>query len=352
MSVNQNLKPITLERKNNLCLGGCDLVELAHNYGTPLYVIDEVTLRTTAKEYINAFKDYPNIKMLYASKALCNLTISKILLQEGFSFDAVSIGELYTLKKAGVNLADVLFNGNNKTEEELKFALENNIGRISVDNFEEAKLLNKLAFQMDIYPKILLRITPGIECHTHEYIQTGQTDSKFGFDMLQIDDIIKLIINEYKNLNLVGLHAHIGSQIFELKSFEDEIDILTKEVFRIKNAYNLELNELNIGGGLGVKYVETDSPTSIEEFAQVVINSVKKSCDEYSVKEPIIYIEPGRSVISTSGVTLYKVGTTKQVPHGRKYVAVDGGMGDNPRHALYQAEYSAEICNDVKNREE
>ena len=351
MSVNQSIKPITTERRNNLFLGGCDLVELANKYGTPLYVIDEKTLRTTAQEYINAFKDYPNIKMFYASKALCNLTISKILLQEGFSFDAVSIGELYTLKKAGVNLSEILFNGNNKTEEELKFALENNIGRISVDNFEEAKLLNNLAFKMNTYPKILLRITPGIECHTHDYIQTGQTDSKFGFDMSQIDDIIKLIMCEYKNLNLVGLHAHIGSQIFELKSFEDEIDILTKEVYRIKNTYNLELDELNIGGGLGVKYTEKDTPCSTEDFANTVINSIKVSCDKYSLKEPIIYIEPGRSVISTSGVTLYKIGTTKQVPNGRKYVAVDGGMGDNPRHALYQAEYTAEICNDVNNRE-
>ena len=230
MSTNQSIKPITTERKGNLHIGGCNLVELAQKYGTPLYVIDEATIRKTCQEYIEAFKNYPNIKFMFASKALCSLAITKILNDEGFGFDTVSGGEIYTVYKAGINMSHVLFNGNNKTRKELELALDLKVGRFSVDNFYEAELLNKIAFEKGIDVDILLRITPGIECHTHDYIQTGQIDSKFGFDMQQIDTIVELIITKYKNLKLKGLHAHIGSQIFELQSFTDEVEILIKEL--------------------------------------------------------------------------------------------------------------------------
>ena len=347
MSVNQSIKPISIEYADNIKIGGCDLIDLAKKYGTPLYVIDEATLRGICRDYKSAFKDYKNIKMMYASKALCTSAIAKILDSEGFGFDTVSAGEIYTVKNAGVDMSKVLFNGNNKSESELKLALDYKVGRFSVDNFYEAELLNNIATQKGVVADILLRITPGIECHTHDYIQTGQIDSKFGFDLSQIDEIIELILNQYKNLYLKGLHAHIGSQIFELKSYYDEVEILVKEIARINKKFGLNLSEMNIGGGLGVKYTSNDVPPSVEELADAVTKSMKK----YSVDIPTIYIEPGRSIISTSGVTLYTVGSSKQVPNGRKYVAVDGGMADNPRPSMYQAEYVAEVANKIHIKE-
>ena len=347
MSVNQAIKPLSIEYADNIKIGGCDLIDLAKKYGTPLYVIDEATLRGICRDYKSAFKDYKNIKMMYASKALCTSAIAKILDSEGFGFDTVSAGEIYTVKNAGVDMSKVLFNGNNKSESELKLALDYKVGRFSVDNFYEAELLNNIATQKGVVADILLRITPGIECHTHDYIQTGQIDSKFGFDLSQIDEIIELILNQYKNLRLKGLHAHIGSQIFELKSYYDEVEILVKEIARINKKFGLNLSEMNIGGGLGVKYTSNDVPPSVEELADAVTKSMKK----YSVDIPTIYIEPGRSIISTSGVTLYTVGSSKQVPNGRKYVAVDGGMADNPRPSMYQAEYVAEVANKIHIKE-
>ncbi len=344
MSINQSIKPLTLEEKEHLFLGGCDLVDLARKYGTPLYVIDEASLREICKNYKSAFKNYKNIKMMYASKALCTSALCRILDEEGFGFDTVSAGEIYTVYKSNVDMSKVLFNGNNKSLKEIELAIDLGVGRFSVDNFYEANLLNKIAYEKNKTIDILLRITPGIECHTHDYIQTGQTDSKFGFDLTQIDEIIGLIKNEYKNLNLKGLHAHIGSQIFELKSYYDEIEILIKEIKRIKEIHNIELSEMNIGGGLGVKYTTNDNPPSIEELAKSITDSMQK----YGIDVPTIYIEPGRSIISTSGVTLYTVGSSKQVPNGRKYVAIDGGMADNPRPSMYQAEYFAQVANKPK----
>ena len=337
MSINQSIKPITTETKGNICVGGCDLVKLAHKYGTPLYVVDEATLRGICREYKLAFSAYKNVKMMYASKALCNLAIARILADEGFGFDTVSAGEIYTVSKAGVDLSTVLFNGNNKSSREIELALDLKVGRFSVDNFYEAKLLNEIASKKGVIAKILLRITPGIECHTHEYIQTGQIDSKFGFDLTDVDKIIELIKNEYKNLELCGLHAHIGSQIFEVQSYKDEVKVLVEELKRINASYSINMTELNIGGGLGVKYVESDNPPSVEELAE----ALKEVGDE----DLTFYLEPGRSVISTSGITLYTVGSSKQVPNGRKYVAIDGGMADNPRPSMYQAEYYAEVAN-------
>ena len=346
MSVNQKIKPITAEWKDNLNIGGCDTVELVEKYGTPLYVIDEVSLRAICNEYKDAFRNYANIKMMYASKALSHIAIASILDEEGFGFDTVSAGEIYTVYKAGVDMSKVLFNGNNKSKREIELALDLNVGRFSVDNFYEAELLNRLAKEKNIIANILLRITPGIECHTHDYIQTGQTDSKFGFDLTQVDNVIKLIKEEYTNINIKGLHAHIGSQIFELQSFTDEVRILVNELNRINTIHQLDLSELNIGGGLGVKYTDKDNPPSVQELAE----AVGRSMNDFAQKLTI-YIEPGRSIISMAGVTLYTVGSSKLVPNGKKYVAIDGGMADNPRPAMYQAEYTAEVCNHKEDEE-
>ena len=346
-STNQLLKPITLKTNDNgnLSIGGCDLTELAEKYGTPLYVLDEETIRAICRDYKKAFSKYEKVRMMYASKALCTMGTSVLISSEGFGFDVVSGGEIYTLHKAGIDMSNVLFNGNNKSIDELNLALDLGVGRISVDNFLELSLLNELAKSKNLVANILLRITPGIECHTHEYIQTGHLDSKFGFDLTQIDEAVDLVLNTYSNLKLHGLHAHIGSQIFETKVYHDEIEILIKELSRLDEKFNLKLDEINIGGGLGVKYTEKDVPPSTYEIADVIINSLNENIQKYEIEPPTVFLEPGRSVISTAGVTLYTLGSSKQVPQGKKYVAVDGGMADNIRPAMYEAEYIAQIVN-------
>lgn len=350
-TINQNIKPFNTKRneKGNLEISGCDAVELAKKYGTPLYVMDEVTLRKIAREYKDAFSSYKKVNMMYASKALMTSQIAKILHEEGFGFDVVSGGEIFTIHNAKVDMNYATFNGNNKTYDEIELALNLNVGRISVDNFYEIKLLDEIAKKKNKIQKILLRITPGIECHTHEYIQTGHLDSKFGFDLTQIDEAVNLIKNECKNLEIKGLHAHIGSQIFETQVYYDEIGVLIKELKRINEVHNLNLDEMNIGGGLGITYTNEDCPPSVYELAGVILKSIKENCAKYNFDEPILYIEPGRSIVGTSGVTLYTIGSYKQVPKGRKYIAVDGGMADNPRPSMYGAKYVAEIANKKEN---
>ncbi len=346
-STNQFLKPITtkINDAGNLEIGGCDLVKLAEKYGTPLYVLDEATIRKICRDYKDAFKGYPKVNMMFASKALCSSATSALIASEGFGFDVVSSGEIFTVYKSGANMSKVLFNGNNKSYDELSLAIELGVGRISVDNFFELSLLNEIAKSHKKIVNILLRITPGIECHTHEYIQTGHLDSKFGFDLTQIDDAVELIVNDYTNLKLHGLHAHIGSQIFEKSIYGDEIEILVKEIARLDEKFGLKLDEINIGGGLGVKYVEADYPPSTYEVAEIVIKRLYECIEKYKIDAPALFIEPGRSIISTSGVTLYTLGSSKQVPKGKTYFAVDGGMADNARPSMYQAEYDAQIAN-------
>lgn len=346
-STNQSLKPITtkINDDGNLEIGGCDLVKLTEKYGTPLYVLDEATIRKICRDYKDAFKGYPKVNMMYASKALCSSATSALIASEGFGFDVVSSGEIFTVYKSGANMSKVLFNGNNKSYDELSLAIELGVGRISVDNFFELSLLNEIAKSHKKIVNILLRITPGIECHTHEYIQTGHLDSKFGFDLTQIDDAVELIVNDYTNLKLHGLHAHIGSQIFEKSIYGDEIEILVKEIARLDGKFGLKLDEINIGGGLGVKYVEADYPPSTYEVAEIVIKRLYECIEKYKIDAPALFIEPGRSIISTSGVTLYTLGSSKQVPKGKTYFAVDGGMADNARPSMYQAKYDAQIAN-------
>ena len=352
-STNQYIKPLTtkINSAGNIEIGGCDIVDLAEKYSTPLYVIDEETLRSICKDYKKAFEKYPKTRMMYASKALCTSAVSKILAEEGFGFDTVSGGEIYTVYKSGIDMGKVLFNGNNKSYDELSLAVYVGVGRVSADNFFELALLNEIAQSKGKVVDILLRITPGIECHTHEYIQTGHLDSKFGFDLTQIDEAVELILNEYKNLKLHGLYAHIGSQIFETSIYADEIEILVKELVRLDEKFGLKLDEINIGGGLGVKYVDSDVPPSTFEIGEIIINKLNDVIAKYNIEPPTVFLEPGRSIISTSGVTLYTVGSSKQVPHGTKYVAVDGGMSDNPRPSMYQAEYFAEVANNKEDAE-
>lgn len=346
-TANQDIKPITtkVNENGNIEIGGCDLTELANKYGTPLYVFDEATIRSITTSYKDAFKDFPNMNMMFASKAFMTKAMCKIMQQEGFGLDLCSAGEIYTAFTSGFNMNKTLFNGNNKSYDELNYALQCGVGTISVDNFLELALLDSCAKANNKTVRILLRITPGIECHTHEYIQTGHLDSKFGFDLTQLDEAVELIKDEYQNLNLVGLHAHIGSQIFEKQVYFDEVDVIFKELQRIKEKFGIELKEINLGGGLGIKYTEEDAPVSIYEIAEVIVNSVKEHAEKYGINDPVLFIEPGRSVVGTSGVTLYTAGSSKKVPNGRTYRAVDGGMADNARPSLYQAKYTVDIAN-------
>ncbi len=345
--INQNITPknTSINQKGNLEISGVDLVELAKTFQTPLYVLDYETLKQMALDYKKAFSNYEKINLLFASKALMTSSVAKIIDSFGFGFDVVSMGEIYTLKNAKVNLDKVSFNGNNKSRQELTFALENKINRISVDNFHELELLNEIAKEKNIIQKIHLRIAPGIECHTHEYIQTGQIDSKFGFDLTKIPNAIEKIKNEYKNILLKGLHVHLGSQIFETKVYSDAVKIVLEKIKMIKEDFGLELDEINLGGGLGITYTEEDSPPSVFDIANVIISSIEDNCKKLNLNKPVLYIEPGRSLVCSAGVSLYTIGSEKNIEGIRKYIALDGGMADNPRPSMYQAKYEAAIAN-------
>lgn len=347
-SPNQDIYPVSMNvnQRGHLEIGGCSAVELASKFATPLYVMDEDTLRKSMRSYNKAFKSlYKNSMALYASKAFITEAMCHILQEENFGIDVVSGGELYVALKSGFDTSKIYFNGNNKSQEELVMAVDNELGAIIVDNFYELELLNRIAVSKSKKCSIMLRITPGIECHTHEYIKTGQIDSKFGFDLSQIDLAVEKITSLYKNLQLQGLHAHIGSQIFELDSYADLVKIVLERYSQIKNDYSLELTKINIGGGFGIKYTDNDTPPTIDESARIIVDAVIVNCERLNLATPILLLEPGRSVVGPAGVTLYQVGSSKEVPDVRTYISVDGGMADNPRPAMYEAEYTACIAN-------
>lgn len=343
----QNWPVTTLVKENDLHIGGCSVAELAKEFGTPLYVIDEQTFRTIAKTYNNSFKKHygDNFGVLYASKALNNMALCKMSDQEGLYLDTVSGGELFTALKSGFPAEKIFFHGNNKSVAELTEALDANIGHIVVDNFDELGLLIKIAKEKNKKANIMMRVTPGISAHTHDFIKTGQEDSKFGFDIKkQIFDAIE-IVKDSGVINLLGLHAHIGSQIFDLHSFEAEANIMLELYQAIRTKYDIELHELDLGGGLGIQYTQSDTPPMIEEYAKVIANAVKKASESLNLPLPKIFCEPGRSMIATAGVTVYTVGSKKHVPNGRTYAAIDGGMADNARPITYGAVYEATIAN-------
>jgi len=337
-------QPITakINEKGHLEIGGCDTVDLAGEFGTPLYVMDEVTLRGKCREYRTAFKNrYDNTLIIYANKALCNTAILKIIEDEGLGADVASGGELYTARKAGCNLKTIYFHGNNKTQKELMEAVDLEIGRIVVDNFDELALLDRLTEKVGKKVDILFRVNPGIEAHTHEFISTGRIDSKFGISRERVAEAIKLA-NKSKYVNFIGLHAHIGSQIFDVKPFLAELDILC-DLSAIS-----PVEEINMGGGLGIDHSGTDEVPTIDQFAEEVVGQFKKSCAQHKLGEPRLILEPGRSIVGNAGVTLYTVGGIKEIPGIRKYVSVDGGLADNPRPILYDANYSALLANKAR----
>ena len=340
--------PRTAEvRDDHLFVGGVDMVELAHELGTALYVMDEADMRGRMEEYREAFRSrYENSDVLYASKAFQNKEMMRIVDDEGLCLDVSGGGELACAQAAGFPMDRVFVHGNNKTPTELREAIEAGVHRIVVDSRIELARVSQIAGELGVEQPIYLRITPGVEADTHEYIRTGCEDSKFGFTML--DDFAFRCIEDVlaaPHVKLVGLHCHIGSQIFALHSFREAVAVMVELMACIRDEYGLVIEELDLGGGLGIAYTVDEKPSSIEDFAECTVNAVKDYCARFDVPLPRILVEPGRSLVANAGITLYTVGILKTLPNIRKYVAVDGGMSDNIRTALYHAEYEPTIAN-------
>jgi len=332
----------------HLTIGGCDTIELAQTFGTPLYVMDEDKIRNTCKMYRSSIDKYYNGKgmPLYASKAFSCKEICRIANEEKMGLDVVSGGELFTALTAGFPAEHIHFHGNNKTPDEISFALQSNVGHIIVDNLTELQTIDSMAAKMNKIADITLRIKPGIDAHTHEFIRTGQIDSKFGF-ALETGEAMEAVQSavQYKNVNLKGVHCHIGSQIFDIQPFVLAAKIMLGFIKQIKDETGVVIKELNLGGGFGIKYVSSDTPVAYDKYMELVAETVNTRCKELGLDVPFIFIEPGRSIVGEAGITLYTVGAIKKIPHVRTYVSVDGGMGDNPRYALYKSNYTAVVAN-------
>lgn len=337
-----------INKKNHLTIGGCDTIDLASKYGTPLYILDEMTIRKACRSYKNSIEKYYNGFGLacYASKALSCLEMCRIINQEGLGLDVVSGGELYTALKAGFPTEKIHFHGNNKTKEELIMAIDTNVGTIVVDNLYELELLNEIAKSKNKVATISLRIKPGIDAHTHSFIRTGQIDSKFGFALEtgEAFEAVKIACS-YDNLKLNELHCHIGSQIFDIEPFVLAAQVMIDFMGYIKSKLNITISSLNLGGGFGIKYTENDTPTDYDLYIKEVSNAIKVSAQKNHIPVPFILIEPGRSIVGEAGLTLYKVGGIKNIPDIRTYVSIDGGMTDNPRYALYGSGYMITVAN-------
>lgn len=341
-------KNLAVNEQGHLTVGGMDTVELAKEYGTPLYIMDEGLIREHCRSFRESMDKYYGGQGLvcYASKAFCCKAMCRIMLEEGLGLDVVSEGELYTALSVGFPPEKLCFHGNNKTDHELSYALENGVGRIIVDNIYELERLDRLAEKTGRTANIMYRIKPGIDAHTHNFIMTGQIDSKFGFALEtgEAYEAVKKAI-ECSHINLVGLHCHIGSQIFDIDPFVKAAEVMLTFIAKIKDELGFEVKELNLGGGFGIRYTEEDAPVGYDKYMEKVSEKVKEVCAEKNVKLPFILIEPGRSIAAPAGITLYTVGGRKEIPNIRTYVSVDGGMGDNPRYALYQSKYDVEVAN-------
>jgi diaminopimelate decarboxylase len=356
-SPNQRLFPLTakVNEQNHLEIGGCDVTNLVKQFGSSLYILDEQTLRTSARQYRSAFEEYyaGESQVIYASKAWSCMAIVNILASEGIGFDVVSGGELYTTLKAlemsGYSPSDyqgnIYLHGNNKSIEELELAVDHGC-KIIVDNQLELENLDKITTAKQKSVQVLIRLTPGIECHTHEYIRTGSIDSKFGFKLEELESVFTFC-KAHNLIECIGLHAHIGSQIFELEPHHDLGGVLA-DWFKKALDFGLPVTELNVGGGLGIRYIESDDPPSITDWVKTVCNAVTKACEARGLALPKLISEPGRSMVATSCVTAYTVGGKKVIPNMRTYVSVDGGMSDNPRPITYQSLYQAVVANKMR----
>ncbi|MBQ7836419.1 MAG: diaminopimelate decarboxylase [Clostridia bacterium] len=339
---------LSINEKNHLALAGVDTVELAHRYGTPLFLMDEERIRYNARVYINAMKKYmgEGSKPLFASKSCCFKRIYSIIAEEGMSTDLVSPGELYIAKEAGFPLENAYFHGNNKTDEDICYAMDSGVGHFIADNREELDAISRFAGERGITQKVILRLSPGIDPHTQAKISTGKVDSKFGtaIETGQAMELVKYVLT-LANVELEGFHCHIGSQIFEYSSFSDAADIMLRFIRDVRDECGYVVKVLNLGGGFGVRYVESDPHIDYEANIKGLGAEIDKLCAELEMERPIILMEPGRSIVADSGVTLYTVGSVKTITGYKSYVSIDGGMTDNPRYALYESDYSILLAN-------
>lgn len=339
---------LNVNEKGHLEIGGCDTIDLAEKYGTPLYVVDENEIRKNCRAFVKSIEDNYNGHgtVAYASKAFSCMEMYRICKQENMSIDTVSAGEIYTALKAGFPAERIFFHGNNKTLDEIEFALDNNVGRIVVDNLTELEKIEKAAKKRNITAKIMFRIKPGIDAHTHSFIRTGQIDSKFGLALENGEAMVGVKrALALKNVELCGLHCHIGSQIFDISPFELAAEVMMDFIAKIKEETGAEIKELNLGGGFGIKYTGEDKPAPYSDYMNRVAAVIKKKAEEHSMELPFIIIEPGRSIAGAAGITLYTVGAVKEIENVRTYVSIDGGMTDNPRYILYQSTYEILCAN-------
>ncbi|CAJ1226337.1 diaminopimelate decarboxylase [Levilactobacillus zymae] len=338
---------LTASAAGHLMIGGVDTVELAHQFGTPLVVYDVAAIR----QQIQAFRDSLvanglRYQISYASKAFATVAMYQLVNQTGIHTDVVSGGELYTALQAGLPASRISFHGNNKSRAELEMAVDHHIGVIILDNFYEIQLLHEILLEKNTNADVMLRLTPGISAHTHKYIQTGQVDSKFGFDVDsgQADQAVQAVLN-IEQMHLIGIHAHIGSQIFGPEGFEMLVNKLVDISADWRAKFHYVPQILNLGGGFGIRYTQDDHPLGPETFIDDIANALKKRVAQRQLDLPEVWIEPGRSIVGPAGYNLYTVGSRKDIPELTPYVAVDGGMGDNIRPALYQAKYEAVCAN-------
>lgn len=337
-------------KNNHLFLGGCDTVELARQYGTPLYIFDEATLRKQCQEFLEQFTTrYADTAVIYACKAYISLALAKIFHEEGLGLDVVSAGEMAIARAAGFPLDRAYFHGNNKGEEELNLAMEWGAGRVVVDNFYELSLLQKVAHRMKKKQDILLRLSPGVDPHTHHKTTTGILDSKFGFPIVtgQAEEALKLALKQ-PNLSLVGLHFHLGSPIFEMEPYKEATGIVLDFSTRMKAKHGLDMKEFSPGGGFAVQYVRDTPAPPVSDYAEAITSALKEGCQKHGLSMPRLIIEPGRAIVGRAGVALYRIGARKDIPGLRTYISVDGGMADNIRVALYGARYEALAANRAK----
>lgn len=339
---------LSVNESGHLCIGGIDTVELAKKYGTALYVIDEDQIRKNARLYIDTMQKYfgAGSAPLFASKALCFTEIYRIIASEGMKTDIVSPGELYTAIRAGFPLKNAFFHGNNKTDEDIEFAIENGLGYFVADNKDELDSINRIARSHGVKQKILLRLSPGIDPHTHAKISTGSVDSKFGTAIETGQaEMLTAYAMRLDAIQLDGFHCHIGSQIFDCQPFCDAADIMLKFIATVKSSLGFEASILNLGGGFGVRYVESDPEIDYEASIKEISEHINAQCEKFGISRPTILMEPGRSIVANAGLTLYTVGSVKHITGYKSYVSVNGGMPDNPRYALYQSEYTILVAN-------
>ena len=341
---------LSINSENHLAIGQHDTVELAKIFGTPLYVLDEDLMRDNCRTYKNAIDTYYDGHglVLFASKALCTMYTGRLVAEEGLGADVVSGGELYTLYKAGFPMEKVFFHGNNKTPDEIELALNCGVGHIVVDNKYELELLNRIANEKNVNQRILFRIKPGIDAHTHDFVKTGQIDSKFGVALENGEayEIHKLALS-MSNIQIDGIHCHIGSQIFDVEPFCEAAKVMIGFIADLYDKLGIKVNILNLGGGFGIKYTANDDPIAPSEYIHKVTNVVKALAQEKGIDLPFLVFEPGRSIVASAGITLYTVGCVKEIENVRTYVSIDGGMCDNPRYILYGSKYTAVLANNA-----